>query len=1111
MCRAVFLSLLCLLVHLNLSAQEVKVTLDFKGVPMEQVMNEIERQTSYLFAVNEDVDLNRLVTVKTVGEPLRVALDQMVAGTPVKYEVNGSTIFLTRKNASRTLSGTVVDENGEVLPGVSILVKGTTNGTMTDLDGNFRIEVPADQLAGELEFNCIGYEIKSMPIGSRSNFDVTLPLKSEILDQSVVTALGIRRSEKALSYNVQQIDAEAISSNKDANFINALNGKVAGLNINASSSGVGGATKVVMRGPKSISGSSNALYVIDGVPMYTKAREGSTEFGSQGSTDPIADINPEDIESLSVLTGAAAAALYGSDAANGAIVITTKKGMAGKTVVTATAGVEVMSPFVMPKFQNRYGTGDLNSSIGSNIRSWGEKLNSANSHYYDPVKDYFQTGILNTESVSLSTGTEKNQTYLSGSATDSRGIVPNNAYHRYNFTFRNTTAFFKDRMHLDVGASYILQKDRNTTNQGTYNNPLVGAYLYPRGEAWEPVKLFERYDPVRKLCTQYWPIGDAGITMQNPYWINYRNLRENRKDRFMFNASLSYDILDWLNVTGQIRMDQSITKYTEKFYASSYAQLTELSENGLYGLQQMHDRQVYGHVMVNINKRFGDDWTFQANVGASISDMYYDSALNRGPIADGEISSDKPGLPNTFNIQNLINSTQTTRLQEGWREQTQSVFGSAEVGFMNTWFLTVTARNDWPSQLAGPHSNRKSFFYPSVGLSVIVSELIPQMPDGLEYLKVNASFASVGTPFERYIANPMYQWNSSNLGWNVQTQYPMYDLKPELTNSVEVGLTARFLKDFSFTATYYHTNTLNQTFNPQISTGSGSSSIYIQSGDVRNQGVEMSLGFDHTWDFFTWSSTYTMSYNHNKIKSLAENVLNAVTGERFSVDQLDMGGIGQAHFVLREGGTLGDLYSLRDFKYDENGNVVVNADGTIAAVNIQDSDKYVKLGSVLPKSNMSWRNDFKIGNFNIGFLITARIGGVVYSSTQAFLDYYGVSEATAAARDAGGVIINGGDVVDANRYYTSVGGSNPIPTAYTYSATNVRLQEASIGYTFKREMLGGVCDLTLSLVGRNLWMIYNKAPFDPESVATTGNYYQGIDHFMMPSLRNVGFNMRIVF
>ena len=1010
------------------------------------------------------------------------------------------------------VSGVVVDATGYPLVGVAVLIKGTTVGSSTDLDGKFAFELPSSVGGGTLlEFSCLGYKTQDVPLGTKRVFNVTMEDDAILMEGTVVTALGIKRSEKALSYNVQQVNADALMANKDANFVNSLNGKVAGLVINASSSGVGGASKVIMRGQKSISQSSNALYVIDGVPMYTTARDGSTEFGSQGSSDPIADINPEDIESISVLTGAAAAALYGSDAANGAIVVTTKKGKEGKVSVNASAGVEIMNPFVLPRFQNRYGTGDLSSSVGSTVRSWGNLMNDANNPGYNPAKDYFQTGVTNTESVSVSMGNAKNQTYLSGSAIDSKGVVPNNGYHRYNFTFRNTTSFLEDKMHLDVGATYILQKDRNMINQGTYNNPLVGAYIFPRGNDWGAVKMYERYDMTRRLSTQYWPIGDAGMTMQNPYWINYRNLRENKKDRFMLNASLSYDILDWLSVSGRVRMDQSITNYTEKYYASTFTQLTELSNNGLYGISTMKDRQIYADALVNINKRFGDDWTLQANIGASISDMSYDALKNRGPIADGQITDEKPGLANVFNVQNLSNSAKTSRMQEGWREQTQSIFGSAEVGYKGAYYLTVTARNDWPSQLAGPHSNRKSFFYPSVGGSVVLSQIIPNMPKNLEYVKLRASYASVGTAFERYIANPQYKWNSSGLSWNTQTQYPMYDLKPELTNSFEVGLSMRFLKWFNLDATYYHTNTLNQTFSPQISTGSGSSEIFIQSGNVLNQGCEFTLGFEKEWNIFNWASNFTFSTNQNKIISLAENVLNAATGEYFSVDLLDMNGLGRAHFLLKEGGTLGDLYSLVDYNYDSNGMIIINEDGTTTTNVITDAKDYVKLGSVLPKANLSWRNDFRVQNFNFGFLVTARIGGIVYSSTQAVLDYYGVSEASAEARDAGGVFINGGDCVDANKWFSSVGGSNPLPQEYTYSATNVRLQEASIGYTFPRKMLGNVCDLNISLVGRNLLMIYNKAPFDPEAVATTGNYYQGIDHFMMPALRNFGFNVRITF
>ena len=1111
------LTLVCCLFAGTASAQSVPVTLRVSDAPLEQVLSAIEKQTTYLFVYDKNVDVARRVSIDVKDTPLNNVLNTLFQSSDIAYAVENTSIVLSQKAPAAqpgqpvTVTGKVVDASGMPVIGAAVIIKGTTIGTSTGVDGDFSLQVPPPSADAVLEINYLGYEPIAQAVGSRTNITFTLRESAVDVDAVVVTALGIKRSEKALSYNVQQVNSEDIVANKDVNFINSLSGKVAGVTINSSSGGVGSASKVVMRGQKSISQSSNALYVIDGVPMFTTARDGGTEFASQGTTDPIADINPEDIESMSVLNGAAAAALYGSDAANGAIVVTTKRGKAGYTSVTVSSSTEVMSPFILPDFQNRYGTGDLNSTESSFVRSWGNRLNSSNYMGYNPRDDYFQTGVTGTESVSLSTGTEKNQTYFSAAAVNSRGIVPNNGYDRYNFTFRNTTSFLNDKLKLDVGASYVMQKDRNMTNQGTYNNPLVGAYVYPRGNDWADIEMYERYDPARRLYTQYWPVGDAGMTMQNPYWINYRNLRENNKDRYMLNAALSYDVLDWLNVSGRIRVDNSSNDYTEKFYASTFTQLTEGSKNGLYGITKTKDKQVYGDVLVNINKTFGEDWSLQANAGASISDMRYDAMKVRGPIPDGEITDEKPLLANVFNVQNLSNTSKTKRLQEGWREQTQSIFASVEIGFKNTYFLTLTGRNDWPSQLAGEHSVKSSFFYPSVGASVVLSQLIPEMPKNLSYVKLRASYASVGVAFERYLANPRYSWNESGLNWSTQTRFPIYNLKPERTKSFEVGLTMRFLRHFNLDFTYYNTKTQDQTFEPNISTGSGSSKLTIQSGNVRNRGFEVALGYSNTWGKFSWDSNYTLSANKNKILSLADDVVNPETGEHFSVDQLDMGGLADARFILREGGTLGDFYSRIDLKRDSNGAVYINEKGEIASESITDVNSYIKLGSVLPDANMAWRNDFRWRNFNFGFMVSARLGGVVFSRTQAMLDYYGVSEATAAARDAGGVMINGNDLVDANKWYTAIGGGNSVPQYYTYSATNVRLQEASIGYTIPKKTLGDICEITLSLVGRNLWMIYNKAPFDPETIATTGNYYQGVDYFMSPSMRNIGFNLRVKF
>lgn len=1093
-----------------------EITLKMENAPLGKVMDAIENQSQYLF-LNDGVDVNMIVDVNVTKATISATLDKIFAAKPVSWKIDGVNIYISTKKddtaAGRRVSGVVTDASGAPLIGAAILVKGTTNGASTDVDGKFAFELDNDNMSGAktLQFVCLGYTTVELPLGTRRVFNVTMQDDAQLLEGTVVTALGIKRSEKALSYNVQKVDSDELLANKDANFVNSLNGKVAGLVINSSSSGVGGASKVVMRGEKSISKSSNALYVIDGVPMYTSAKDAGTGFDSKGATDPIADINPEDIESMTVLTGAAAAALYGSSAANGAIVVTTKKGVEGKTSLTITSNTEIFNPFILPSFQNRYGTGDLNSSEGSIVRSWGNKLNTSNYMGYNPRSDYFQTGVTGTESVSFSTGNSKNQTYLSAAAVNSKGIVPNNGYNRYNFNFRNTTKFLNDKMTLDVAVGYIMQNDRNLTNQGTYNNPVVGAYIFPRGNDWNDVSMFERWDSSRKIYSQYWPVGDAGMTMQNPYWINYRNLRQNKKNRYNLSAGLYYDITDWMTLSGRVKVDNSENKFIEKFYATTNTQLTEYSHNGLYGQEESQDKQFYADVLLDINKTW-NNWSIHANVGASISDMRSDAFSLRGPIADGEVDpTESKNIPNVFNVF-AISQSKSVKKQAGWREQTQAVYASAEIGFKNAYYLTLTGRNDWPSQLAGPRSNQKGFFYPSVGASVVLSEIIPNMPKQLEYLKVRSSWASVGVPFGRWIANPMHEWPDKGNSWNTQTAYPVENLKPERTNSWEVGITARFLNWFSLDASYYNTHTKNQTIYPEISTGSGYSEIPIQSGDVQNQGVELSLGFDKTWGIFGWNSSYTFSTNKNKIVSLVKDVMNPVTGEPLNISAMEVGGLGNARFILKEGGSLGDLYSRQDFVRDSNGKIYVNAEGNVATEVIKDLDSYIKLGSVLPKANMAWRNDFKVQNFNFGFMLTARLGGVVYSRTQAMLDYYGVSEASASARDNGGVYINGSDLIDANKWYTAIGSGDAVPQYYTYSATNVRLQEASIGYTFPKKMLGGLFDLTLQVVGRNLWMIYNKAPYDPETVASaTSNFYSGLDYFMMPNTRNFGFNVRIKF
>jgi len=1097
--------LICSMIILTLSSvqsfakpqkEDIRLNLELKNVTLDSALDSIKAQSPFTFIVGQ-VDLARKVSMSMKNGTIGNVCAKLFTPLGIDYKINGHYIYLSNrpKVEPRTVSGTVIDHNGQPIPGASVFVQGTTTGTTTDIDGRFTLLVPGNLLGGSLEFNSLGYEIVRMVIGSNKNFTVTLNEEAVSLEGTVVTALGIRRDQKALSYNVQEVNAELLTSVKDANFINSLAGKVAGVAINTSSSGVGGASKVVLRGNKSISQSSNALYVIDGIPMYNFGGGGGTEFDSKGASESIADLNPEDIQSISVLTGAAAAALYGSQAANGAVMISTKKGQSGKLKVSFSSNTEFLNPFVLPKFQNRYGTGLNGRDSGSGVYSWGAYIPEGARYNYSP-KDYFETGHTYTNAFSISGGTDKNQTYFSAAAVNSDGIIPNNIYDRYNFTFRNTSYFLKDKLKLDASASYIMQKDQNMTNQGVYANPLTSAYLFPRGENFDLYRNFERYNSGTKLMEQFWGDDLAGdLRMQNPYWINYRNLRNNNKRRYMLSLNVSYDILDWLNIAGRVRIDNANNLYTQKYYATTEATISEGGKNGHYTEARTYDTQTYADIMVNVNKSW-QDWSLVANLGASLNDIKTDELRYGGPIQEN-------GLANVFNVFDL-DDTKKRASKSGWHDQTRSIFGSLELGWKKMLYLTLTGRNDWASQLAG--SSSKSFFYPSAGLSWIPTGLWDM--GALSYLKVRGSVASVGMPFPRFLTIPTYEYDATSKIWKDKTHYPIGDLKPERTLTYEVGLEARLWQDLSINLSWYLADTYNQTFDPQLPPSSSYSTIYLQTGSVRNTGVEASVGYNHTWHGFTWDSNFTFSWNRNEILELAGDAKNPITGEALNLPKLDIKALGKAKYVLKQGGSLGDLYTTSAIMGSDKGYIEVDENGNIT---IDDIGTDIFLGSVFPKYNLAWRNDLSCKGIHLGFLFSGRIGGVCYSATQANLDLYGVSEASADARDAGGVLVNGREWMDAQKWYQAIGSQSGLPLYYTYSATNFRLQELSIGYTLPRKLFRDKCSLTISAVGHNLWMIYCKAPFDPEAIASTGNNYQGIDYFMMPSLRSMGFNIKLDF
>ena len=989
-----------------------------------------------------------------------------------------------QQNGNHKVTGRVVDPAGEPLIGATIMVEGTKEGTVTDIDGNFTINTTSK---AKLIISYVGYTAQTILVGDKTTIDVTLKEVANTMNEVVVTALGIKRAEKALSYNVQSVGSNELTRNKDANFVNSLNGKVAGVNISKSASGVGGATRVIMRGAKSIEGDNNVLYVIDGIPIFNFS--GGRDSGIMGegrvSSEGIADLNPEDIESISVLAGPSAAALYGSNAANGAILITTKKGKEGRVDISFSSSADFSSPLLMPEFQNTYG-----NKLGS-YESWGEKLATPSS--YDPKKDFFRTGTNFINALTLNMGNEFNQTFASVATTNSRGIVPNNTYDRYNFTIRNTTRMFKNKVQLDLGASYIKQKDNNMVSQGEYWNPIVAAYLFPRGESFEGIKTFERYDNVRNFPTQYWPISDSRFANQNPYWTAYRNLAPDDKDRFMFNAGLTYNIFDWLSVAGRIRLDKTFITSERKIYASSFNYFAK--ENGAYDYYDYKDHQTYIDAIANINKTFGK-FSLAANVGYSYSDY---ASLTRGYGGNLVL------VPNKFSLNN-INPTDSKIREAGGDSKVRNVaaFASAELGWRSMVYLTLTGRNDWNSRLV--NSSEESFFYPSVGLSGIISEMT-KLPSFISYLKVRGSYTEVGSPVSRSGMTPG-TITTPIVGGSLKSTdiYPFTDYKAERTKSYEFGLTARFWKKLSFDFTWYKSNTYNQTFIGELPESSGYKAVYLQAGNVENRGVEMALGYSDNFGGLQWNSSLVYSKNVNEIKEMVKDYHHPLSPKPINIPEVSKD---NGRVLLKVGGSINDIYARKVLAKDNQGFVNVSPSG---GMNLETVEP-IYLGKTTPDFTMGWNNNFTYKNFGLSFLINARVGGIVTSSTQALLDRFGVSKASADARDAGGVMIPNQGLYDAKKYYTLVAtGENDLAGYYTYSATNVRLQELTLSYKFNSKLFNNVIkDLTLSFVATNPWMIYCKAPFDPELTASTGTYGQGNDYFMQPSLKSYGFSVKFKF
>ncbi len=989
--------------------------------------------------------------------------------------------------SAQTVSGTVTaDKDGSPMIGASVLEKGTANGTITDIDGGFSLKLT--KTPAVLEVSYIGFGTREVEVtGATSGLSIALS-EGTALDEVVVTALGISREKKGLTYALDEVKAENLTTFKDANVINSLQGRSAGLFIGRSGSGIGGSTRVVLRGNKSTTNNS-PLYVIDGVPMNnTNGGEQAGIFGGGiDSGDGISNINPEDIESISVLKGASAAALYGSGAVNGVILVTTKKGKAGAPKIKLSSSYVSDSPFSLPPLQYSYA-----QTAAGDVTSWGAK-----GSFNDHVSDFFQNGSNFINSVSVGGGTDIAQSYFSYSNTSAKGVVPSNTLGRHNFNFNQTASFFDKKLNLKANVNFIKQDVANRPASGLYFNPLTGLYLFPRGLDFANYKKnFEVFNTNRNLNLQNWH-ADADI-QQNPYWIINRNLSDNSRNRVISGLTTSYAFNDWLSLQLRGNIDKSFDNFEQRIYAGTQGTLSH--PNGRYGFSKLTNTLLYGDAILNIKRDFSEKLSFDASVGVSHNNRQVYSLLTDSGTNGGL------NFANEFSLQNIKNPIQGT-LSEGLsRVKTNSVFASTQFGYDNFLYLDITGRNDWSSSLPG-----KSFFYPSVGLSSIITEKMDL--GGINFAKIRASYAIVGSGIPAYLNNPIqerHQIVNGQLALTTVGVIPGTELKPEKSKSFEVGLDMRALDNrLSLDLTYYKNNTIDQFIQIAAPSGSGFTNYLVNAGNIQNSGIEGLIGYQILkGSDLSWNASLNFTKNTNKVIAV-HPTLDDDDAPLFITNE----GVNSYRMVLKKGGQFGDIYGVA-FDRDAQGRIIVDADG-----NPTKKDGYFNLGNANPNFMAGLNNEITIKGVNVRFLIDGRFGGKVMSITQSMLDLFGVSQESADARDAGGVTINAATKdgvavtkMDAKKYYSAVGGRNGITEAYMYDATNIRLRELSVGYTLPKSIISGkgtIKNVKVNLIGRNLFFFTKKAPFDPDLTFSTGVGLQGVDVFSIPTTRSLGVSLSV--
>ena len=1015
---------------------------------------------------------------------LFIAFSANLASAKVANSDNANLNSAQAEQQKKTVKGKVTDENGEAIPGVSVLVKGTTVGTITNFDGVYSLDVPAD--ARTLTFSFVGMKSQDADIAGKTEINISLASESIGVDEVVVTALGIQRDKKTLTYSSQQVSGDEMLKAKDINFMSSLSGKSAGLEIKKSVSGAGGSTRTVLRGSKSLSQLSEPLYVIDGIPMVNRKGGQSGMWGGTDEGDGLSQINSEDIESISILKGSNAAVLYGSQGANGVVIITTKKGKEGKTNVSFSSSTIMESIIATPELQFNYG------SVGGAKESWSYTKGNYASNY---VKDFFQTGTNLVNTVAISGGNAKTTAYFSYGNTSATGVIKNNEYQKNNVTFQQSTKLLDDKLTIRSNVMLTSEKAENRNTAGYYLNPLTGLYFFPRDRDFASYKdSYQTFSTARNMNLQNWFVNDHH--QSNPYWLINNQPKTDLTKRVIASVSAEYEISKTVKFQTRASYDYAEKSYEQKFYAGGNS--TNISENGRWSYKKYNDMLMYTDGIFTYQDKFGD-FSLNGVLGAS----YQKSVYGNGVSVDNGTNSLL--YPNEFYFQNLPFNVQVQSTYDS-EVIKQGAFANAQIGYKEMLFLDLSGRNDWASTLAG--TGNDSYFYPSFGLTGILSQMI-DMPSFISFSKVRVSNATVANevPFNRIAPS-----NTINGGGGIDrnTQAPFANAKPEMLRTWEVGTDWRFFKGrLGLDFTYYNIKSTNQylTYTPTASQNTGNyTTFFTNAGEIVNKGVEVVVNaVPVRTDNFEWNTSVNFSRNKNTVVEL-------LPGEPDKY--IDFGSSEGYTSRIYTGGSFGDLYGYK-FLRNESGQIIL--DEKTGAPRKTTNVEY--MGNLEPKFSLGWNNSFAYKQFSLNFLINAKIGGKAFSQTEAMLDGYGVSARSGEARDNGGLVainaIQGTTPVtsiDAKLYYTTVGDRNGISEAYVYDRTNIRLTQLAVTYDLDVNKLKlPIKAASFSVVGNNMFFFYKKAPFDPELTMSTGTGSQSLDNFNVPSTRTYGFNLKFTF